>query len=204
MVDPRNQGASPGGVEENATSKSSSDADAGSRRSFIATCGNVVMASGLIGGYGTLGYCALRYLTPDERDTNLDWQIVDTLDRLKGKSSITFTAASGAKIVIAPVNGDGGETDVEEPAESGQADDAAAPFLALSSVCPHLGCQVHWEAQNDRFFCPCHNGTFDRSGKATGGPPAEANQSLTQYPTRILNGALYVYAPVKNVTSTRG
>jgi Rieske Fe-S protein len=74
----------------------------------------------------------------------------------------------------------------------------------LSSVCPHLGCQVFWEAAKDRFFCPCHNGVFDASGKATAGPPAEANQTLTQYPTKILNDALYVMAPLKTVTALRG
>jgi Rieske Fe-S protein len=157
------------------------------RRNFFATCGNFAMAGGLAAGYGTLGYCALRFLTPDLEDPNLDWQFVATLASLEGVNSHEYTASSGVKIVIARAVG---------TAESG--------FLALSSVCPHLGCQVFWESAKDRFFCPCHNGVFDASGKATAGPPADANQSLTQYPTKILNEALYVFAPLKTVTSTRG
>lgn len=49
---------------------------------------------------------------------------------------------------------------------------------AFDTRCPHLGCKVHWEAENDRFFCPCHQGVFDRDGVAVSGPPADAGQSL--------------------------
>ena len=143
------------------------------------------MAGGLAAGYGTLGYCALSFLSPDPNDENLDWQFVATLKSLENVKSYEFTASSGVKIVFARVAG---------ITESG--------FLALSSVCPHLGCQVFWEAVKDRFFCPCHNGVFDSSGIATAGPPADAGQSLTQYPTKILEGALYVKAPLQTVTNS--
>lgn len=145
------------------------------------------MAGGLAASYGTLGYCALRFLTPDSEDENLDWQFVATLASIREMTSYEFTASSGVKIVIARAT---------ELTETG--------FLALSSVCPHLGCQVFWEAARDRFFCPCHNGVFDASGKATAGPPADANQTLTQYPTKILNDALYVMAPLKTITAPNG
>lgn len=154
-----------------------------SRRTFLSTAGTACMMGGLAAGYGTLGYCTLRFLTPDSSDENLDWQFVGTLASLKDIVSQEFTASSGVKIVIARA-----------------ADVAESGFLALSSVCPHLGCQVFWEAAKDRFFCPCHNGIFDAGGKATGGPPADANQSLTQYPTKIHNGALYVKAPLETLT----
>ena len=68
----------------------------------------------------------------------------------------------------------------------------ADAFIALSSTCPHLGCQVHWEPQNDRYLCPCHNGTFAPAGTPTGGPPFEANQSLPHYPLRVEGGLLFV------------
>ena len=157
------------------------------RRTFFSTCGDLAMVGGLAASYGTLGFCALQFLTPDTKDPNLDWQFVATIKSLEGTDSLEYTASSGVKIVIARA------VDV---AETG--------FLALSSVCPHLGCQVFWEAAKDRFFCPCHNGVFDSSGTATAGPPADANQSLTQYPTKIANEALYVFAPLKTVTAQRG
>ncbi|MCH7666568.1 MAG: Rieske 2Fe-2S domain-containing protein, partial [Acidobacteria bacterium] len=77
----------------------------------------------------------------------------------------------------------------------------ARDFIALSSTCPHLGCQVHWEAQNDRFFCPCHNGTFDASGVGTGGPPGDAGQSLPQYELKIDSGMLFISVPMSSLAA---
>jgi len=70
---------------------------------------------------------------------------------------------------------------------------AAEDFLALSSVCSQLGCRVHRESQNDRFFSPCHNGAFDRDGKPISGPPQAANQSLVGFPLKLENGLLALY-----------
>ena len=77
---------------------------------------------------------------------------------------------------------------------------AAADFIALSSTCPHLGCQVRWEGQNNRYFCPCHNGTFDPTGKATGGPPGDAGLSLPRYALTVEKGLLYIDVPVEQLS----
>ena len=88
--------------------------------------------------------------------------------------------------------GPSGETiNITRMAREGTADD----FIALSSTCPHLGCQVRWEGQNDRFFCPCHNGVFDPSGKGIEGPPGDAGQSLPRYSLRIDDGLLHIAVP---------
>ena len=42
---------------------------------------------------------------------------------------------------------------------------------ALSSTCTHLGCRVAWDAEAAALKCPCHGGTFDRSGAVKSGPP---------------------------------
>lgn len=34
---------------------------------------------------------------------------------------------------------------------------------AFTTICPHLGCSINCDGQ--RFVCPCHNGTFDLTGK---------------------------------------
>ncbi len=47
-------------------------------------------------------------------------------------------------------------------------------FKVFSGVCTHLGCIVKWEENNDRFYCPCHKGIFDRTGQVVGGPPPRA------------------------------
>jgi Rieske Fe-S protein len=61
---------------------------------------------------------------------------------------------------------------------------------------------VHWEPNNDRFFCPCHNGAFDKSGQPTAGPPKAANQPLIQFPLKVENGLLFVEAPLTSVVQT--
>lgn len=115
---------------------------------------------------------------------NTGWLFVCTADRLKPGESLDFATPAGAKIVVAR-QGEGVTSD---------------DFLALSSVCPHLGCRVHWEAQNDRFFCPCHNGAFDRGGQPIAGPPAAAHQSLVRFPLKVENGLLFLEAPLNSVT----
>jgi cytochrome b6-f complex iron-sulfur subunit len=80
---------------------------------------------------------------------------------------------------------------------------SAEDFVALSSTCPHLGCQVHWEPQNERFFCPCHNGAFDPQGHAIAGPPFEAGQSLPRYPLEVRDGLLFIEVPVEGLTTAR-
>jgi len=32
---------------------------------------------------------------------------------------------------------------------------------AFTTICPHLGCSINYEAKEQRFVCPCHNGQFD-------------------------------------------
>ena len=170
---------------EGTAANASGPAGGENRRSFLGVAGTATMVGGLAAGYGTLGYCALRFLMPSSVRENLGWQLVATVENLRDVDSVNFVAASGAKIVVARQ----------------QDGDLAECFAALSSICPHLGCQVHWETANSRFFCPCHNGAFDSSGQPTEGPPADANQSLTQFPLKVENGALYVKAPLKSVTN---
>jgi len=43
--------------------------------------------------------------------------------------------------------------------------------IALLSRCTHLGCSVNWDAQGERFRCPCHGGVYDPQGKVLEGPP---------------------------------
>lgn len=59
----------------------------------------------------------------------------------------------------------------------------------LSSVCPHLGCAVTWQAPQDRFFCPCHSSVFSPDGAVTRGP---ALRSLDPLESSVANGRLRV------------
>lgn len=43
-------------------------------------------------------------------------------------------------------------------------------FLALYWKCPHLGCTVPWQAEEQRFHCPCHGSIYDIDGERISGP----------------------------------
>lgn len=44
--------------------------------------------------------------------------------------------------------------------------------VAFSQKCTHLGCVVYFEAEENRWHCPCHEGNFDTlTGDVISGPP---------------------------------
>jgi Rieske Fe-S protein len=143
------------------------------RRALLA---NTAMLTGLAAGYGAFAGLALRFLYP-ARPRPRGWMFVTDLARLRPGESMTYTTPAGEPVAIARL--------------------AAGELIALSSTCPHLGCQVRWEAHHNRFFCPCHNGIFDPTGKATAGPPADAGQSLLRYPLKVENGLLFIEVPLE-------
>jgi Rieske Fe-S protein len=48
---------------------------------------------------------------------------------------------------------------------------------------------VRWIPDTQRFFCPCHNGVFDKTGSVVSGPPP---RPLDQYETKVENDQLYI------------
>jgi len=154
------------------------EGDRSERREFFRRGASWAMAGSLAASYGTFGVMAVRYLLPADPEASLAWQFVARIADLPLGKAFEFTSAAGEKIVVTRQRE--GET--------------ADAFQALSSVCPHLGCRVHWEPNRKRFFCPCHNGVFDPQGVATAGPPAKAGQRLTSYPIHIVDGLVFVKA----------
>lgn len=49
---------------------------------------------------------------------------------------------------------------------------------AFSSVCPHLGCAVDYDADVTKFKCPCHHSTFNLGGKVEDGPAPRGMDEL--------------------------
>ena len=62
-------------------------------------------------------------------------------------------------------------------------------YTALSNICTHLGCRVRWITDQEIFFCPCHNGVFDKEGEVVSGPPPKA---LDQYELKIEGDQLFI------------
>jgi len=67
--------------------------------------------------------------------------------------------------------------------------ESADAITVLSSICPHLGCPVQWQAARAQFVCPCHHGTFDARGRTLAGPPPRGMDPL---PFEIRSGRLWV------------
>jgi cytochrome b6-f complex iron-sulfur subunit len=150
------------------------------RRGLLARLAGWFMFAGLASSYGACAAMAGRYLFP-ARGREKRWQYLARAADVAAGSSFVYRAPTGERIAVA------------RRASAGTPED----FVALSSTCPHLGCQVHWEAQNQRFFCPCHNGAFDADGRATAGPPFEAGQELARYPLRIEEGSILIEVPIE-------
>ncbi len=179
------------------------------RRDFLST---IAMAGGLAAGYGTFAALAVRYVFPTDAET--PWLYVAPAAEIAPGESLVFESPVGVKVTIARRLDDQEantteavkKTDEREETSGGETGDPAEQFIALSSICPHLGCRVHWEPHNKRFFCPCHNGVFDPEGKPVSGPPKSAEQELSRYPLKIEGGLLYIAISTRSVgdSSRRG
>jgi cytochrome b6-f complex iron-sulfur subunit len=61
--------------------------------------------------------------------------------------------------------------------------------LALSAICTHLRCVLKWDDADGRLLCPCHAGSFDRTGNVLSGPPT---RPLPRYRTEIRDDEILV------------
>lgn len=161
------------------------NAEAVSRRTFVKNASAVTMAGGLAASYGMFGVYAGRFVYPSSSEPT-GWMFVTQVVHMKVGQVMSFRTPKGATVSIAR----------QGP------NDTADDFMALSSTCPHLGCKVYWQARENRYFCPCHNGVFDTSGKATAGPPAEAGQELPSYALKVENGLLFIAVELPDDDST--
>lgn len=62
-------------------------------------------------------------------------------------------------------------------------------YESISNVCTHLGCRVRWIDEQQQFFCPCHNGVYDKQGNVLAGPPP---RPLARYELNIKDEDIYI------------
>lgn len=62
-------------------------------------------------------------------------------------------------------------------------------YVAMSNICTHLGCRVRWIADQNQFFCPCHNAVFNKEGEVVDGPPP---RPLNRYEVKLEEDQLYI------------
>lgn len=119
------------------------------------------------------------------KSSRVKWTFVSTLDELKKIKTMGYVSPIGETITLT----------FEESSKG------AESYRALSSTCPHLGCQVFWQGAKKQFFCPCHNGIFDASGNPLEGPPAQAKQKLLEYPIRVKMGLVFIQVPTEKLVN---
>lgn len=82
------------------------------------------------------------------------------------------------------------ESDVTMSAWVYKKDDGS--IQAMSPVCKHLGCTVTWNDPKaaNQFYCPCHDGLYEKDGTNVPGTPPLAPLDL--YDQKVEGGTLYL------------
>ncbi|GMV50279.1 Rieske (2Fe-2S) protein [Nitrospirales bacterium NOB] len=116
------------------------------RRRFLS---QAVMGFGLVFGMGLLGLRFLQFLVPYRTTRQTEAVLIGTESRIPMGEAVSMDLG-GQKILVLKT-------------EEGVA--------AFSRRCTDLGCLVSWNRERQQFICPCHQGTFDKTGKNISGPP---------------------------------
>ena len=138
-----------------------------SKRKFINICLGGIAALA-VAGLTAVTYPVIRYyLVPRSDKNSKDKTSIPLNEIIAGEAK--FFEYNGSAAVLVKKR-DGG-------------------LVALSAVCPHLGCIVQWEKDRQDFLCPCHAGYFTPDGEVISGPPPKA---LAQLPFSVANGMVTI------------
>jgi menaquinol-cytochrome c reductase iron-sulfur subunit len=150
------------------------------RRSFF----GVLMGVGSAGMGAILAVPVLRYVLYPiyAKATGSGWSDVGDVNEFADskepvRMTVTFTQRDGWREVVSA------QSVYVSRAADGQLE-------VLSAICPHLGCSVSWQANHDKFVCPCHGGEFKANGLQVAGPPPRPMDRLK---TQVKNGKLQVH-----------
>lgn len=139
------------------------DPDRGRRRFLkIATCG-LGVGIGAVVAAPALGYLA----HPAGK------KIVTTPKDPIDVGPVSALPADGKLVrvqVIAPVVRDAWTAATDVPLGAAWLRKDGDRVIALSGICPHLGCAIAFDPGKDRFACPCHDSAFSAVGKRLAGP----------------------------------
>ena len=121
------------------------------------------------GAFAGITAMGVRFITPKKHDVTRRIFTMH-LEELPINSSRKITDLRGKDLVLVRT----GEHEVK----------------AMSTVCTHLGCTVYWQKDNQEFYCPCHQGRFDKDGNVIAGPPPKP---LETYHTEIEDNNVFIY-----------
>ena len=143
------------------------------RRKVLKSLATFLPISAAFAGLAAMG---VRFITPIKRE--IDRKIFTVgLEELPLNATKRFKDLRGRDLMLVRT----GEREVK----------------AISTVCTHLGCTVFWQKDRQEFFCPCHNGRFDKNGVVLEGPPPAP---LDLYPVEIEGDNVFViFKDIKEV-----
>ncbi|HMU55586.1 MAG TPA: Rieske (2Fe-2S) protein [Nitrospira sp.] len=116
------------------------------RRRFLS---QAVMGFGVLFGMGTLGLRFLQFLLPNGEPRQPETVLIGSESRIPLDEAVPMDLG-GQKILVLRTE---------------------AGVAAFSRRCTDLGCLVSWNREREQFICPCHQGTFDKTGLNVSGPP---------------------------------
>jgi Rieske Fe-S protein len=61
--------------------------------------------------------------------------------------------------------------------------------IAMTAECPHLGCKIDYDRDQDHFVCPCHDSSFGLDGSVNDGP---SPRPMDQLEARVRDGVIEV------------
>ena len=150
------------------------------RRSFF----GALLAIGSAGMGAILAVPVLRYVLYPlySKSSGSGWSDVGAASEFSGSKApvlktISFTQHDGWRQVVSD------QSVYVSRNESGEVE-------VFSAICPHLGCTVSWQPNQDKFVCPCHGGEFKADGQHIFGPPPRGMDHL---PTQVKDGKLQVH-----------
>ena len=147
------------------------------RRRFMSVA--VAAISGFIGA--AVGLPGIAYIIgPALKKKAEDWVSLGAISKVEPGSPTLFKTTIERQT--------GWITDQEEVSAYVLTEDGQN-YVAMSNICTHLGCRVRWLAEQERFFCPCHNGVFGKDGSVISGPPP---RPLDRFETTVRDGVLFI------------
>lgn len=144
--------------------------DDGSRRKFM------------LAGAGALGACvagvtagpALYFLTSPLRTPTTSGS--DAF--IPAGKRVQFKAGLPVKVDLYADKVDAWNRVVEVKVGSAWVMKEGDELRAMSTVCPHLGCAIDYDAENSKFVCPCHDSFFALDGAVETGPSPRGMDAL--------------------------
>lgn len=147
--------------------------------------GNVLVATGFSGNGMTFGTAAAMLMTDLVRGTTSPWAELFDPGRIKPLAAAASFVKDNAEVGLHLVKDWLAPAETSDLADVGpgegkivrvgarrlavfRAEDGT--LEACSSVCPHLGCHVHFNGAEKTWDCPCHGSRFDTKGGLLDGP----------------------------------